>query len=101
MNEEEKALLQEAVELSRQNHKMLTKMHRSVRVGFWVHSVKWILIIASLAWSYLLIQPYFSRLQDTYNGIHDAQQSFSDLQGKFQVSGEEFENLLKSFNVGS
>jgi hypothetical protein len=69
MDPEEKALLEEAVELSRENNKMLRKV-RGVqkRQAIWSF-IKIILIIAIAFGSFYYLEPYLNKLMNLYGQI--------------------------------
>ena len=69
MDPKEKALLEEVVELSRENNKMLKKMHRSMRVSKIFRVIYWIIIIGSMLGLYYYLQPFLDNLKEAYNGI--------------------------------
>ncbi|MCB9806167.1 hypothetical protein H6775_03355 [Candidatus Nomurabacteria bacterium] len=96
MNEEEKALLEESIKLSRENNKILRGMRRDARIERFWHFLKWIVIIVATIWSYYLIQPYLEQLQGAYQNIQDAKNAVSDIQGKVQVDTSQIQNFFNN-----
>ena len=69
MNPEEKRLLQETVELSRENNKILHGMRRSARWSTFFRLTYWAFILGGLAVSYHYFQPYLNLMTQTYNKV--------------------------------
>ncbi len=69
MSPEERKLLEEAVSLSRENHKLLQKMHRALwwqRLVFWI---KWIVVILVALGAYYYIQPWLEQIIELYSSL--------------------------------
>lgn len=95
MNEEEKALLEESIKLSRENNKILRGMQRNARIERFWHLLKWIVIVVITIWSYFLIQPYLVQLQEAYQNIQGAKNAVSDIQGKIPFDSSQIQDILK------
>lgn len=93
MNEEEKAQLREAIDLSKENNKILKGMQRSARIERFWHLLKWIVIIVITIWSYYFIQPFLEQFQAMYQSINDAK----DAVGSVQIDTSAFQELLNQF----
>lgn len=77
MDPEDRKLLEETLELARENNQMLKKV-RSVQKHAMLWSVlKWIIWIGIAFGSFYFLQPYVDRLMDLYNQVQGAQQSFN------------------------
>ncbi|MBP9763446.1 MAG: hypothetical protein KBD10_01725 [Candidatus Pacebacteria bacterium] len=103
MTPEEKRLLEETAELSRENNKILKKMRRGQFIGNIIHSLKWIVVLIFTIWSWVLIQPYFESLMKTYSNIQETTQTVKDLkvQTNTALDSSGLQNLLETFRIGS
>ena len=68
MNPEDKKLLEESVQLSRENNTMLKKMLWVQRRGAFIRWTYWIIIIVLTIGSFFFIQPYLNSLIGVYSG---------------------------------
>jgi hypothetical protein len=78
MNPEEKQLLQETAELTKENNKILKSMRRSARLSAFLRFVYWAVILGGAVASYYFIQPY---LNAVVNGYSEIQKGISDVKG--------------------
>jgi hypothetical protein len=67
MTEEEKSLLEKAVNLSEDNNKMLKSITRSMRISRIISVIYWIIIIGSAVGVFYLIQPYIDFIINAYS----------------------------------
>ncbi|MEK7564338.1 MAG: hypothetical protein AAB510_02090 [Patescibacteria group bacterium] len=65
---EEKKLLEDTLELSKENNEMLHAMRRSQRFSQIMTVVYWVFILGVGASAYYFIQPYFESLFSVYGG---------------------------------
>lgn len=93
MEVEEKRMLNEALELSRENHRMLTKLYRSMLWGRVYRVIYWIIAIGITIGSFYFLQPYIEQLQRTYQ---DIQRGF----GKTQTTSNSLQNFFSQFGSG-
>jgi len=77
MDPELKRLLRENLELSKENNKILHKMHRGLVLGRIMRIIYWVVILGVAMGSYYFIQPYIDSLLAVYGGISGG---VSDLQ---------------------
>jgi hypothetical protein len=77
MSPEEKELLEKSVALAEDNNKILHAMRRSMLWARGMTFLYWALIIGSLLWTYLYIQPYLNKVIDLYNSISATEQKIS------------------------
>ncbi len=71
MNPEEKKLLQEVVDLSHENNKMLHKMQRA---AIWATAFRifyWLLIIGASVGAFYFFQPYIDDMKALYSGLKE------------------------------
>jgi len=68
---ESKKLLEEAVELSKQNNEMLKEMRRHMRFSRFVSIMYWVFIVGSTVGAFYLIQPYVDQFRSSYDGVSD------------------------------
>ena len=86
MDPETRELLEESIELSRENNKMLRKMRRSMAWGF-VFKILYVLVITGAAvGAYYVFQPFFDSVRELYGSL------VSGLQGVGAL-GETIPNL--------
>lgn len=76
MDTESKKLLQETLELEKDNNKMLHSMLRSQHISNIMSFVYWIFIIGSAVGAYYLIQPYVDQLKGAYDSASETIKSF-------------------------
>ncbi len=69
MDPKEKELLEESVELSRENNKILKKLRSAMRVSRAFKIMYWTIIIGSMFGFYYYFQPLIDNLMGTYEGI--------------------------------
>lgn len=62
-------LLSENLKLSRQNNKMLKKIHHTMVLGRVVKAVYWVIIIGSAFGLYFFMQPYIDGLQGYVDNV--------------------------------
>lgn len=69
MDTDTKALLEESIELSRENNKILKKMQRTLFWGRVFKIAYWMVIIGSMVGAYYFLQPFFDKIIALYNGV--------------------------------
>ncbi len=72
MNEEEKKLLKEDVELAKENNKLLNKLVWHQRWSSWLNALKWVVIIGSTLGALYYLQPMLDSLWGTYSELLSA-----------------------------
>ena len=78
MDPNDRKQLQEALELSRENNRLLRKMWRATQWGHAIRALYWLIIIGIAVGSIYFLQPYLDTLRGVYGGLQDAQAQFSD-----------------------
>lgn len=63
--------LRELTELTQENNKMLHSLQRTQRWSNFFSWIKWAIIIAVTAWSYVVIQPYLDDVVKNYQGVKE------------------------------
>ena len=76
MDPESRKLLEENLELARENNNMLHSMKRSMQIARIMSFVYWIFIIGSAVGVYYLIAPYIAGLTSFYSGAGDIFKNF-------------------------
>lgn len=66
MTPEERQLLRETAELTKENNKILRGIRRSNRFSAFFRIVYWVLIIGSAIGAYYYIQPYINAVSEAY-----------------------------------
>lgn len=76
MDEADRKLLLESLELSQENNKMLRAMRRSQKIASFMRLVYWVIIIGASIGAFYVLQPYVDQAQkvikdssDTINNI--------------------------------
>ncbi len=77
MDEESKKLIEETLELAKDNNEMLHSMRRSMRIARIMSILYWIIIIGSAIGVYYYIQPYVDKALDVYNSASNSIKSFN------------------------
>ncbi|MFA5987333.1 MAG: hypothetical protein WC797_01620 [Candidatus Paceibacterota bacterium] len=93
MDQEDKKILKEVLELSKENNSALKKMHRSAVYGKIFKLFYWAVIIGAGVWSYYLLQPMVDQLLKSYNEISGSLQSVKGM-------GDSIKNLGGSTGGG-
>ncbi|MFC1720836.1 hypothetical protein ACFL0K_01125 [Patescibacteria group bacterium] len=84
-------MLDENLELSRENNKLLHKLHRTVLWGRVFRVLYWTVIIGAAMGAYYFVQPMIDGLLQTYQGL------LGGVEG-VQKAGESIPNLGDLFN---
>ena len=80
MSPEERKLLEEVVNLSRENHRLLKKMHRALwwqRLVFWI---KWLIVVLVSLGAYYFIQPWIDQLIQLYGSLLPGLENLKSIQ---------------------
>ncbi len=78
MDPESKKLLQDTLELARENNSMLHSMRRSMRIQRIMSLLYWAFIIFTALGAYYFIQPYLEQLINAYTGASDTIKSLKE-----------------------
>ncbi len=83
MNPDEKKLLEETAELSRENNKILHQLRRSLVWGRIMHTLYWVIIIGASVGAFYFIQPYIDSVRSLTGGgeSQGTQSTLQDLLG--------------------
>jgi len=79
MQPEEREMLKKALELSRENNKMLQSIKRSMFMGRIFRVVYWIVVIGAAIGAYYYIEPYLDEAIGAYGSIKGDLKNFGDL----------------------
>ena len=90
MSPEEKSVLMEVVELSRENNKMLHSIRSASRWARAWRVFYWIVIIVVTLGSYYYVQPYISALRSVYSGFQENINQMKQATGKITSMGDYF-----------
>jgi len=85
-------MLEDTYDLSRENNKLLKKMHRNAVWGHIFRAMYWVVIIGASVGAYYYLQPVLTGLLSTYEGITSGIEGIGD-------SIPDFGGLLESFNI--
>jgi len=102
MTPEERKMLQESLDLSRDNHAILKKMRRGQLIGNVIGSLKWILLIIFTIWSWVLVQPYFESVMNTYTSIQEASNNVNEFKTSTNTAWDSsgLRNFFETFRIG-
>jgi hypothetical protein len=84
MDPESKKLLEETLELEKENNKILRSMRRSM---FWsrvMNTLYWLIIIGISLGAFYFLQPYFDKMLNLYNSVTGTQQKLNTENGSLQ-----------------
>ena len=79
MDEQSKKILEETLELTKDNHLMLKRIRRSQKNAQLMRGLYWIFIIAISFGGYYLIGPYLSKISSLYSGIYNNANTLQNL----------------------
>lgn len=79
MTPEQERMLRESLELSRDTHEMVKKLHRDLVINRVIKVVYWVVIIGVAVGAFYFLQPYVETLQDVYGGLADSKEQFKAL----------------------
>ena len=85
MNPDEKQMLQESLELSRQNNAMLHSMRRIQKWASFMRIVYWILIIAVSYGAYKYTEPYLNKAMQIFQSTQTDLNSLKSITGQFKL----------------
>ncbi len=71
MSPEERKLLDETVELSRENNQMLRRMQSRLRLANFFSWLKWLIIIGTTIGAYYYLQPYLDQVLKMYSIVSE------------------------------
>ena len=91
MDSDLKKAVEESLELSRENNKILRRMQSNLRWGRAFRIFYWVIIIGSMLGTYYYFQPFFEDLLKRYNSVMS---TFSQL----QKTGSSTNDILNSLN---
>lgn len=102
MTPEEKQLLQDTARLAKENNIILKKMRRGQLIGNVLGSLKWILLIIFTIWSWVLVQPYFESVMNTYTSIQEASNNVNDFKTQTNTAWDSsgLRNFFETFRIG-
>ena len=69
MDEESKKLIQEDIELNRENNKLLNKLVWYQKWARWFNAIKWIIVVGGALGALYYLQPMLNSLFHTYDYI--------------------------------
>ena len=92
MDSDFKKAVEESLELSRENNKILRRMQSNLRWGRAFRIFYWVIIIGSMLGTYYYFQPFFEDLLKRYNSVMS---TFSQL----QKTGSSTNDLLNTLNA--
>jgi len=73
--------LRETRQLAEENNELLTKIHGMLWRGRLFRFLYWIIIIGIAIGAFYFLEPYFSQLMDTYGGLQEQIDTFSNFGG--------------------
>lgn len=85
MTPEEKELLKETAELTKENNKILRSMRRSARWSAFFRLVYWLVILGGAVGTYYLIQPYINTLIKSYQDLQSGLSTVKNIPARFPV----------------
>lgn len=74
-------MLEELLELTRENNKILKQMRRSLMWGRALRIVYWLVILGVAIGSFYFLQPYIENLQEVYSNVTGVKTQLNGLFG--------------------
>lgn len=97
MEEETKRMLKENLELSRENNKILRKMHRNAVFGTFLRILWYAFIIGVPIFIYFqFLDSYLEQLLDVYSGLQSGAENAREIGGQLSIFGR----LLEMVGIG-
>lgn len=90
MTPEQQQLLQQAIQLSQENNRMIRAMRRDAAWGKFWGVLKLIIIVAPMVWAWFYLQPYIQKINELYQQTQKVQ----------NFSSENVQDWLKDFMSG-
>ena len=81
MDEDTRKLLEETVELTRENNVMLKKLRSAQKNARMWKGIYWVVVITLTYMAYAYAKPYFDQTKALYGAAQQQLQSFKDLTG--------------------
>jgi len=81
-------------DMVKENNILLHKINRREKVRNVFSIIKISLIIGLTIASYILFQPYFNKLTQTYQAVSDGSQKVKDIGANFQFDNESLKDLF-------
>jgi hypothetical protein len=78
MDPEDRKLLLESIQLSRENHSMLKKMRRAQKNGRMFKAIYWVVIIGLTYAAYAYVKPYLEQARAAYEATQSQIQDIKD-----------------------
>ena len=78
MDDESKKLLEDTLELTKENNEMLRHMRRSQKFSFILRAIYWFVIIGIALGSFYFLQPYIDGLQNAYGDSKSTLEQFKN-----------------------
>ena len=78
MDQEDKNIIRENLEVAQENQKMLKKIRRSMFLGNVTRIFYWIIIIGASLGAYYFLQPYIDSARETFRQIQSGVDVVSD-----------------------
>jgi hypothetical protein len=95
MAENEFDRMNELLELTRENNRILRSMHRKQVLGQIATFLYWLVILGVAGWSYYYFKPYMEQYMDMYQNITKSLQSVGDVGSKLPSDIDSLLNNLK------
>ena len=97
MDSEEKRILRDNLQLSKENHKILKKMQRNASWSRGLRIVYWLVIIGGALGAYYYIQPFVDSARDTIANIQDGAMTATNGVTKTAAGATEGMNMILDF----
>ncbi len=78
MTDEEKEILEQTYQLTKDTNDKVSRLYRSYRWGRALKIIYWVVIIGLSLSAYWLIQPYIDQLKQVYSGFGDTVNTIHD-----------------------
>ena len=100
MDDDLRGLLEENLELARENNAILRKMQRSARMAQIVRVIYWVFLIGSIIGAYYYLEPFIRVITDSYDQIEQSLDNIKNSQDA-GVIPPEIQNFFDRFRPSS
>ena len=98
MTPEERELLKETAELTKENNRMLRGIRRGARFSSFLRLVYWLIVLGGAIWLWNFLSPYLAIMAKGYNDIQKGIQSVNTATDKINNTLPDFGKLFGGGN---
>lgn len=97
MEDEERRLLRETLEIEKENNRLLRRMHRDAVIGRIITLLVWAVMIgAPIVLYYYFLSPYVAQIQETYRGLEESAKGAQSLKDELPEWAREWFDTMSA-----